>query len=209
MPLTTEQESRWAGEAKILHQVQILSLTHKQGYEQGVHILDQFLLKYTRMGGSPISDWIEDWTAAMVKSGLLVYVPESVFKAVAPHMGMDIADDTVCSYLGKAAVLTKDGVALAMIFRDMDRNSLTTDRERDLRRYSAEQAKPLTAFFGRPVHALTLDEIETFKTLAESVTVSETKDGFAVEIANVDLDRHIHETGTPVTLAGVEFMHRT
>lgn len=46
------------------------------------------------------------------------------------------------------------------------------------------------------------------KTLAESVTVSETKDGFAVEIANVDLDRHIHETGTPVTLAGVEFMHR-
>ena len=63
-------------------------------------------------------------------------------------------------------------------------------------------------FFGRPVHELTLNEIEKFKTLDESVTVSETKDGFGVEIANVDLERHVHETGTPVTLAGVEFMHR-
>ena len=87
---------------------------------------------------------------------------------------------------------------------------LTTayDRERDLRRYSAEQAKELAAFFGRPVHDLTLDEIEKFKILNENTTVSETADGFAVEIANVDLERHVHETGMPVTLAGVEFMHR-
>ncbi len=86
--------------------------------------------------------------------------------------------------------------------------TIASYREHNLRRYSAERAKDLAAFFGRSVHELTLDEIEKFKILDESTTVSETADGFAVEIANVDLERHIHETGTPVTLAGVEFMHR-
>lgn len=156
----------------------------------------------------------QDWCADMVKSGLMEYVPESVFKDLAPHH--NVPDGVDCEYMGKTAVFTESGLALANVIRasavwdeKIQKWIMPSARERDLRRYSAEQAKPLTAFFGRPVHALTLDEIETFKTLAESVTVSETKDGFAVEIANVDLDRHIHETGTPVTLAGVEFMHRT
>ena len=44
---------------------------------------------------------------------------------------------------------------------------MTTDHERDLRRYSAERAKDLAAFFGRPVHELTLDEINHVKILEE------------------------------------------
>ncbi len=120
-------------------------------------------------------------------------------------MGLTIANDTVCSFLGKAAVLTKDGVALAMIFRDMDRNPSTTDHERDLHRYSAERAKDLTAFFGRPVHELTLDEIEKFKILDESTTVSETADGFAVEIANVELEQYHDSPGTLMDIGGITF----
>jgi hypothetical protein len=56
-----------------------------------------------------------------------------------------------------------------------------------------------------PVHDLTLNEIERFKILSESVTVSETKDGFAIEIANVELEQYHDGPGTLMDIGGITF----